>query len=89
MDRRALMGSENGGFGGFQRSGPDGMWRWRNVRADRISRRRALLRTGAASLALIIVLGVVAVAVVRLGGGPVNPEAGLVGSAAGGSGVVR
>ena len=78
MDRRALLGSETAGVRGFRRSGPNGMWRWRHVCDDRIYPRRGLFRTWPMSLALIIAFAVAAVVVVQLGGGPVNPEAGLL-----------
>jgi hypothetical protein len=75
MDRPTITADISGIM---RRSGPDGIWRWRDMPGDQRFRRRALRQTGVATLVFIVFLGVVAVAVTRLGGGPVNPEAGLL-----------
>ncbi len=74
--RQALLDAEYPLFGDFDRPARGATWQWRHVRSNRGLRRRKLFRIGVAVL-FIVLLSVVA-AVVRLGGGPVNSEKGLL-----------
>jgi hypothetical protein len=75
--RQAPLARESAWIGDLHRPGSGGIWHWRHVETDPRFLRRELFRSGIATVVFIVLLGIAAVAVVRLGGGPVNPEAGF------------